>query len=79
MLVYFHLAYNHCHSVMQLQHFQYHMTNLEVLILMSKGGNPNVCFGIRISPESEFLSFISFDKNLHEIIERCQIISRTVV
>ena len=65
MLVYFHLTYNHCHSVMQLQHFQYHMTNLEVLILMSKGGNPNVCFGIRISPESEFLSFISFDKNLH--------------
>ena len=65
MLVYFHLTYNNCHSVMQLKRFQYHTTNLEALILMSKGGNPNVCFGIGISPKSEFLSLISFDKTLH--------------
>ena len=65
MLVHFHLKYYNCHSVMQLKYFQYHATDLEVLILMSKGGNPNVYLSAIISPESEFLSFKSFDKNLH--------------
>ena len=45
---------------MPLKYFQYHATDLEVLILMSKGGNPNVYLSTRISPESDFHSFISF-------------------
>ena len=65
MLVHCHLKYYNCYFVMPLKCFQYHATDLEVLILMSKGGNPNVYLSTRISPESEFLSFISFDKNLH--------------
>ena len=62
MLVHFHLEYYNCHSVMPLKYFQYHATDLEVLILMSKAGNPNVYLSARVSPESEFLSFIIFDK-----------------
>ena len=49
---------------MPLKYFQYHATDLEVLILISKGGNPNVYLSTRISPETEFHSFISFDKSL---------------
>ena len=30
---------------------------------MSKGGNPNVYLSTGISPESEFHSFLSFDKS----------------
>ena len=48
---------------MPLKYFQYHATDLEVLILMSKGGNPNVYLSTRISLKSEFLSFISFGKS----------------
>ena len=65
MLAHFHLKYYNCHSVIPLKYFQYHGTDPEVNILMSKGGNPNVYLSTRISTESEFLSFTSFDKNLH--------------
>ena len=65
MLVHFHLKYYNCHSVMPLKYFRYYATDSEVLIFMSKGSNPNVYLSTRISPESEFLSFISFDKILH--------------
>ena len=65
MLVHFSFKYYNCHSVMPLKYFRYHATDSEVLILMSNGGNPNVYLSTRISPESEFLSFISFDKILH--------------
>ena len=48
--------------MMPQKYIQYHATDLEILILMSLGGNPNVYLSTRISPESEFISFISFDK-----------------
>ena len=57
MLVPFHLKYYKCHAVMPLKYFQYHTTDL-----MSTEGNPNVYLSTRIVPESEFRSFISFDK-----------------
>ena len=62
---------------MPLKYFQYHATDLEVLILISKGGNPNVYLSTRISPESEFHSFISFDKSLLDYSSNVRALDKT--
>ena len=48
MLVHFHLKILYLPFCDATKYFRYHATDLEVLILMSKGGNQNVYVNTRI-------------------------------